>query len=54
MIPQLVREQLVVGSCSIIIIMPLIEDAYQKRAVIDGTPFLLDVLDTAGQVNYFK
>ena len=29
---------------------PSAEDAYQKQAVIDGHPGILDVLDTAGQV----
>lgn len=28
----------------------LAEDAYQRQAVIDGEPALLDILDTAGQV----
>lgn len=28
------------------------EDSYQQQAVIDGEPALLDILDTAGQVNY--
>ena len=27
------------------------EDAYQKQAVIDNAPCILDVLDTAGQVS---
>lgn len=27
------------------------EDAYQRQAVIDGEPALLDILDTAGQVS---
>ena len=27
-----------------------VEDAYQKQAVIDSHPGILDVLDTAGQV----
>lgn len=30
--------------------MLLAEDAYQRQAVIDGEPALLDILDTAGQV----
>ena len=29
---------------------PTIEDAYQQRTVIDSEPCLLDILDTAGQV----
>lgn len=28
------------------------EDAYQQQAVIDGEPALLDILDTAGQVEF--
>ncbi|XP_037082925.1 GTP-binding protein Rit1-like [Pollicipes pollicipes] len=31
---------------------PTIEDAYQQQAVIDGEPALLDILDTAGQVEF--
>ncbi|EFN86895.1 GTP-binding protein Rit2 isoform X1 [Harpegnathos saltator] len=31
---------------------PTIEDSYQKQAVIDGEPALLDILDTAGQVEF--
>jgi len=31
---------------------PTIEDAYQQRTVIDGHPCLLDILDTAGQVEF--
>ncbi|XP_023329588.1 GTP-binding protein Rit2, partial [Eurytemora carolleeae] len=31
---------------------PTIEDAYQQRTVIDGQPCLLDILDTAGQVEF--
>jgi len=31
---------------------PTIEDAYQQRTVIDGEPCLLDILDTAGQVEF--
>ena len=30
---------------------PTIEDAYQQRTVIDSEPCLLDILDTAGQVD---
>lgn len=30
------------------------EDSYQKQAVIDGEPALLDILDTAGQVRAFS
>ena len=30
--------------------MTLLEDAYQRQAVIDGESGLLDILDTAGQV----
>lgn len=29
----------------------LTEDSYQQQAVIDGEAALLDILDTAGQVN---
>lgn len=29
------------------------EDSYQQQAVIDGVPALLDILDTAGQVNTY-
>ncbi|ENN70706.1 hypothetical protein YQE_12651, partial [Dendroctonus ponderosae] len=28
------------------------EDSYQQQAVIDGVPALLDILDTAGQVEF--
>ncbi|CAH1169824.1 unnamed protein product [Phaedon cochleariae] len=31
---------------------PTIEDSYQQQAVIDGEPALLDILDTAGQVEF--
>merc|ERR1711868_37861 len=31
---------------------PTIEDAYQQRTVIDAEPCLLDILDTAGQVEF--
>lgn len=31
---------------------PTIEDAYQQQAVIDGEVALLDILDTAGQVEF--
>lgn len=31
-------------------ILNFVEDAYQKQAVIDSHPGILDVLDTAGQV----
>nr|XP_027224832.1 GTP-binding protein Rit2-like [Penaeus vannamei] len=31
---------------------PTIEDAYQRQAVIDGEPALLDILDTAGQIEF--
>ncbi|KAF2356986.1 Small GTP-binding protein domain [Trinorchestia longiramus] len=31
---------------------PTIEDAYQQQAVIDGEPALLDILDTAGQMEF--
>lgn len=31
---------------------PTIEDSYQQQAVIDGQPALLDILDTAGQVEF--
>ena len=33
-------------------LFPLSEDAYQQRTVIDGEPCLLDILDTAGQVEF--
>lgn len=29
----------------------VLEDAYQRQAVIDGESGLLDILDTAGQVS---
>ncbi len=33
---------------------PTIEDAYRKNAVVDTEPYVLDILDTAGQeVIYF-
>jgi hypothetical protein len=28
------------------------EDSYQQQAIIDGEPALLDILDTAGQVEF--
>ncbi|XP_023027691.1 GTP-binding protein Rit1 [Leptinotarsa decemlineata] len=31
---------------------PTIEDSYQQQAVIDGEPALLDILDTAGQIEF--
>lgn len=31
---------------------PTIEDSYQQQAVIDGEAALLDILDTAGQVEF--
>ncbi|EEB15632.1 GTP-binding protein Rit2, putative [Pediculus humanus corporis] len=31
---------------------PTIEDAYQQQAVIDGEAALLDILDTAGQIEF--
>lgn len=31
---------------------PTIEDAYRKNTAIDGSPVLLDILDTAGQEDY--
>ncbi|CAH0764192.1 unnamed protein product [Diatraea saccharalis] len=31
---------------------PTIEDSYQQQAVIDDEPALLDILDTAGQVEF--
>lgn len=31
---------------------PTIEDAYQQQTVIDGEPCVLDILDTAGQVEF--
>lgn len=31
---------------------PTIEDSYQQQAIIDGEPALLDILDTAGQVEF--
>lgn len=39
--------------CSLLLPLhfPPAEDAYQKQVVIDGHPGILDVLDTAGQVN---
>ena len=33
-----------------IILLIILEDAYQRQAVIDGESGLLDILDTAGQV----
>lgn len=32
------------------ILLMVLEDAYQRQAVIDGESGLLDILDTAGQV----
>eukprot|EP00034_Subulatomonas_tetraspora_P001159 GABW01001448.1.p1 GENE.GABW01001448.1~~GABW01001448.1.p1 ORF type:complete len:126 (+),score=14.46 GABW01001448.1:68-445(+) len=31
---------------------PTIEDSYRKQVEIDGTPCMLDILDTAGQEEY--
>lgn len=31
---------------------PTIEDSYQQQAIIDGEAALLDILDTAGQVEF--
>jgi len=31
---------------------PTIEDSYRKQVDVDGTPFMLDVMDTAGQEEY--
>ncbi|GAB6031249.1 tRNA A64-2'-O-ribosylphosphate transferase [Chamberlinius hualienensis] len=31
---------------------PTIEDAYQRQVVIDGEPAAMDILDTAGQVEF--
>eukprot|EP00301_Raphidiophrys_heterophryoidea_P024051 c7687_g1_i1.p1 GENE.c7687_g1_i1~~c7687_g1_i1.p1 ORF type:complete len:126 (-),score=27.37 c7687_g1_i1:252-629(-) len=31
---------------------PTIEDSYRKQVQVDGKPFLLDILDTAGQETY--
>ncbi|GAA5872568.1 hypothetical protein JCM8547_006945 [Rhodosporidiobolus lusitaniae] len=31
---------------------PTIEDSYRKHAVVDGTPYMLEILDTAGQEEY--
>ena len=31
---------------------PTIEDSYRKQVVIDGETCLLDILDTAGQVEF--
>ena len=40
-------------ACSVLVLTLLLfsEDAYQRQAVIDGEPALLDILDTAGQVS---
>ena len=32
---------------------PTIEDSYRKQVVIDGETCLLDILDTAGQEEYW-
>ncbi|ENN82149.1 hypothetical protein YQE_01473, partial [Dendroctonus ponderosae] len=34
------------------LLCPFAEDSYQQQAVIDGVPALLDILDTAGQVEF--
>lgn len=34
------------------IFLTFLEDSYQQQAVIDGEPALLDILDTAGQVEF--
>lgn len=34
----------------IFFLLIILEDAYQRQAVIDGESGLLDILDTAGQV----
>ncbi|BGP45671.1 RAS2 protein [Rhodotorula kratochvilovae] len=31
---------------------PTIEDSYRKHAIIDGQPYMLEILDTAGQEEY--
>jgi GTPase KRas protein len=31
---------------------PTIEDSYRKNTVVDDTPAVLDILDTAGQEEY--
>lgn len=31
---------------------PTIEDSYRKQAIIDGQPYMLEILDTAGQEEY--
>lgn len=36
----------------LIVLIVLIEDSYQQQAVIDGEVALLDILDTAGQVEF--
>ncbi|GAA6033380.1 hypothetical protein JCM8097_006722 [Rhodosporidiobolus ruineniae] len=31
---------------------PTIEDSYRKHAIVDGQPYMLEILDTAGQEEY--
>ena len=46
----LLCRNVVVLTCTNIVYFVYAEDAYQKQAVIDSHPGILDVLDTAGQV----
>lgn len=41
-----------IGFCCLIILKYFTEDSYQQQAVIDGEAALLDILDTAGQVEF--
>ncbi|XP_048523154.1 GTP-binding protein Rit2 [Dendroctonus ponderosae] len=42
----------VVQNMNVNLLCPFAEDSYQQQAVIDGVPALLDILDTAGQVEF--
>lgn len=43
---------LIPKKCCCCFVIYLIEDSYQQQAVIDGEAALLDILDTAGQVEF--
>lgn len=38
--------------CNLFLSVSIAEDSYQQQAVIDGEAALLDILDTAGQVEF--